>query len=69
MLGCNGTPPSGLGTTLGIAPHSLTSDWVSTCRIVRGGVSGGETIGGSNDLFCAMLNLLCVRDATAFEAV
>lgn len=54
MLGWSGTPPSGLGTTLGIAPHSEVSDWVSTCKIVRGGVSGGAVIGGSYDLFCAI---------------
>src|SRR5215831_10505479 len=54
MLGCSGTPPSGRGTTFGIAPHSLTSDWVSTCSTVRGGVSGGVVIGGSYERFCAI---------------
>jgi hypothetical protein len=47
MLGWIGTPPSGFGTTFGIAPHSDVSDWVSTCRTVRGGVGGGAVIGGS----------------------
>jgi hypothetical protein len=50
-LGCSGTPPSGLGTTAGMAPHSLISDCVSTCRIVLGGVSGGDVIGGSYERF------------------
>jgi hypothetical protein len=47
MLGWIGTPPSGFGTHFGIAPHSDVSDWVSTCRTVRGGVGGGAVIGGS----------------------
>jgi hypothetical protein len=51
MFGCNGTPPSGFGTTAGMAPHSLTSDCVSTWRIVLGGVSGGDVMGGSYERF------------------
>jgi hypothetical protein len=30
IAGCSGTPPSGFGTTAGMAPHSEVSDCVST---------------------------------------
>src|SRR5215472_9260217 len=47
-------PPSGFGMMRGIAPQSELGRLVSTCRIVRGGSSGGLETGGSKLLFIAM---------------